>query len=140
MKKPINIIFESKESLKDEIWWSMCDAGMSFPVPLRKADLSKEFLYDRRYGVFYCDYGKHQFAMAQILAWDLGEENYLDIDYKSLGFSDFSRRDIYKYSDYYLTNTKGTCFLSSVSNSIKVGKKGNLNSNELDYFYPIQYI
>jgi hypothetical protein len=131
--------FSSKDAIQDEFWWAMCDAGMSFPVPLRKADLSKEFVYDRRYGVFHCNFGKHQFVMALLLAWDQGVKNYLDIDHKKLNISDWGKREIYNFADYYLENTKGTCFLSSQSKSIKVGKKGNLNSMELDYFSPIHY-
>ena len=132
--------FSSKDSLKDEFWWAMCDAGMSLPVPLRKADLSKEFVYDRRYGVFHCDFGKHQSVMALLLAWDHGVHNYLRIDYKSLNIGEFGKSDACSYADYYLENTKGTCFLSSQSETIKVGRKCNLNGLELDYFTPVQYL
>lgn len=132
--------FQTNDSLKDELWWAMCDAGMSRPVKLVNADLSKEFLYDRRYGVFYCQFGKHQFAMALLLAWDLGVENYLDIDHIKLGVSDWAAREVSTFADYFLENTKGTCFKSSVGKSIKSGKIGNLNSMELDYFYPVDYL
>ena len=132
--------FKTSDSLKDELWWAMCDAGMSRPVKLTKADLSKEFLYDRRYGVFYCQFGKHQFAMALLLAWDLGAENYLDIDHSKLGISDWRSRECSTFADYFLENTKGTCFKSSVGKTVKVGKRGNLSNMELDFFGCVDYL
>lgn len=138
--KPIKPNFKCRDSIQDELWWAMCDAGMSFPVPLRKADLSRPFLYDRRYGVFYCGFAKHQFAMALLLAWDNGVEDFFDIDHEKLGVSQWESRRPSAFADYYLENTKGTCFKSAVGKSIKAGKKGNLNGLEIDYFGMVDYL
>lgn len=132
--------FSSVHTLQGECWWAMCDVGMSFPVPLAKADLTKEFVYDRRYGVFHCGFGKHQHVMSLLLAWDQGVDNYLKIDHKKLNLSDWEAGEASSYADYYLINTKGTCFLSSQSESIFVGKRGNLNGMESDYLAPVKYL
>lgn len=132
--------FSSREALDDRIWWAMCDVEMSFPVSLNEADLTKPFVYDRRYGVFYVNIGMHVFAMALLLAWDQGVHKYMRIDYKPLGISDFMGGDACAYSDYFLENTKGTCYLPSLSKTIKAGAKCNLNDMELDYFYPVDYL
>ena len=118
----------------------MCDVGFSRPVPLNEADLNKPFVYDRRYGVFYVGFGKHPFAMALLLAWDKGVNSYIDIDHKAIGISDFESSEASPYSDYYLANTQGTCYLSTQSKTVKAGAKGNLNSMELDYFFPVDYL
>lgn len=118
----------------------MCDSGISFPVPIDEADLSRSFVYDRRYGVFYVTFGRHHFAMALLLVWDLGVYNYLHIDYEKLGISEFRSDDIYEYSDYFLSKTKGTCYKSSQAKSIKAGQRGNLNERESDYFVMVDYL
>lgn len=53
----------------DEQWWAMCDAHMSLPVPLAKADLTKPFVYERRFGLFYVPFGFHHRAMSLLLAF-----------------------------------------------------------------------
>ena len=126
--------------LQDKIWWKMYDCNMSRPVQLNKADLSKPFLYDRRYGVFYVGFAHHRFAMALLLSLDYGEYDYLDLDHTQFGISDFRKIDVHGYADYYIENTEGTCYRSSLSDNVIAGKKGHLNSNELDYFYPVDYL
>ncbi|MFK5882794.1 MAG: hypothetical protein QM489_00400 [Candidatus Izemoplasma sp.] len=116
----------------------MCDSGMCRPITLMEMVRTKleSFVYDRRYGVFPVSFGKHQSAMNTILAWDLGDHQG----------SSMCRRDVQQTlgierhyglsgcADYYLINTVGTCFRSSVSQVVWIGKAGNLNENEKDYF------
>ena len=33
--------FKNKDTLKDKFWCAMCDAGMSFPIPVSQANLSE---------------------------------------------------------------------------------------------------
>ena len=63
----------------DEQWWSMCDAHMSLPEPLAKADLTRPFVYARRYGVFYVPSGHHQHAMSILLAFRHGHTKGLAV-------------------------------------------------------------
>jgi hypothetical protein len=72
----------------DEQWWSMCDAHMSLPIPLAKADLQQPFVYERRYGVFYVPSGQHQNAMSILLAFHHGLTKGIDVaDRLRLDFS-----------------------------------------------------
>lgn len=135
----INIDFSDKDNIPDKIWWALCDAGLSMPVPLIEADLSQPFVYYRKYGIFYVPPQKHPFALAFLLALEEGVTNYLNIDHTKLGISDFRKIDVYSYSDYFLENYVGTCYMSSVNNKIRVGKKGNLNEREIDFFDLIEY-
>ncbi|PTH79063.1 hypothetical protein [Aeromonas veronii] len=132
--------FSSKENLDRKIWWAMCDAHMSMPRKLAEADLSKPFVYDRRYGVFYVPFGCHSMAMATILAWDLGVYSYMDIDNKAIGISDFRASCSTAFSDYYLENTPGTCFKSSISKQVISGKPAGLNNQEKCFFGDIAYL
>lgn len=136
----INIDFSDTDNIPDEYWHAMCYAGLSTPIPLNEADLSQPFVYYRKYGVFYVPPQKHPFALALLLAWEEGVNDYLNIDNNKLGIPEFRKIDVYSYSDYFLENYPGTCYMSSVNKKIRVGKKGNLNSNEIDYFYPIEYL
>jgi hypothetical protein len=138
LNKKIVPNFTSRETIEDRIWWKMCDYNMGMPVPLNKADLSESFVYDRKFGVFPVGRCYHQFVMATLQAWNLGKEDYLDIEKEEVG-SKRHHFDVYDISDFYLTNTVGTCYLSSISSTVQAGKKGNLNSRELDYFYPVRY-
>lgn len=138
--KPIKPDFSSRTTVEKEIWWKMVDFGLSMPVPLHKADLTKPFVYDRSFGVFYVPAAKHQSAMSLLLAWQLGKQNYLDIEPSDIDIHECNLSDTGVLSDYYLEHTKGTCFLSSVSKKIKAGKKGNLNSDELDCFGMVDYL
>src|SRR5882672_2654102 len=56
------------KNLTGGLWNRFCDARMSFPVPLHESDLTKPFIYDRAYGVFYVAFGHHQVAMHTLLA------------------------------------------------------------------------
>lgn len=93
----------------DSQFWAMCSAGMSRPVSLGKADLTRSYVYARDYGVFYVDPGRHQITMALLLAWKHGLNNGIDVsDRLGLGYSA-------EAAEHYLQTTPGTCFKSSVS-------------------------
>ena len=112
----------------------MCDAGMSLPEPLETADLTKPFVYDRKYGVFPVIRGNHQVAMSLLLAVHKGYKNGVDASEKmGLEYS-------HGTADHYLVNITGTAFLSSVGKCITAGSKNNLNEKEKDYFGSISYL
>lgn len=131
--------FSNDNSLLDDFWYSMSDAGMSLPVTLNDADLSIPFVYFRKYGVFYVSPENHHHAMALLLAWEMDCYDYLDIDNESIGIQDFFSCDVHSFSDYFLEHFKGTCYMSSVNNKIRAFSSKNLNSMEIDTFYPIVY-
>jgi hypothetical protein len=108
----------------DAQWWSMCDASMSLPVPLSKADLQQPFVYERSYGVFYVPFGQHQQAMSILLAFRHGLVKGIDVA-ERLGLS-FSSGT----ADEWLRSTPGTCFRSSVGKKIQVGSRASLNALE----------
>lgn len=110
----------------------MCDAHMSMPVSLQDADLSKPFVYDRQYGFFYVPFGYHTAAMGLLLAFTIGEVNYINAAEKMNVKFD-------RMADKWL-EIEGHCFKSSVSNKVKAGKKGNLSFAELRVFGEVDYI
>lgn len=120
--------------ITDQMWYAMCDANMSPPVPIDQADLNKPFIYDRSYGVFSVASGSHQIAMSLLLAWKNQEKNGVRVAEK-LGLS-YSHGT----ADYYLQHIQGTAFLSSVGKRICAGKKSNLNELEKEYFGIINYL
>jgi hypothetical protein len=136
MLKSIQPNFKNKDTLEDKFWWAMCECNMSMPVSLRKADLTKPFVYYRKYGVFYVPFGKHQLALSQLLAWDLGYENFTYIDENLLNIGS----DICDFADYFLEHTVGTAFKSTQSDSVMAGRKSSLNSMEVDYFSSVNYM
>ena len=118
----------------DKQWWKMDSANMSYPVPLAKADLSKPFVYDREFGVFYVPCGYHQSAMSLLLAFKHGCKDGVDVAEKlNLEYSSGT-------ADYWLENTQGAAFRSSVGEKIQAGKKGNLTVIERRIFGDVQYI
>lgn len=122
------------EWITDGIWWAMCDANMSDPVPLEQADLTQPFVYDRKYGVFPVSKGSHQVAMSLILAWHLGFKNGVRVaENLKLSYSDGT-------ADHYLKNIEGTAFLSSVGKNVCAGHKTNLTEKEKDYFGKVTYL
>lgn len=122
------------EWITDSIWYKMCDAGMSLPEPLETADLTKPFVYDRKYGVFPVVRSNHQIAMSLLLAIHKGYKNGVDASEKmGLEYSNGT-------ADHYLSNITGTAFLSSVGKCITAGSKNNLNEKEKDYFGSISYL
>lgn len=125
-------------NLKDKFWWAMCDSGCSLPNPLGASKIPKSFIYDRRYGVFEVDFACHPSVMQMFLAWDNGfyRPARLIDKYEHFGLKRFCP---YSLADYWLENTRGTCYGSSISRRIICGRKGHLSSRELDYFFPVHY-
>lgn len=117
----------------DRQFWKICDARLGEPLPFAKADLTKPYVYDRKYGVFWCPMGHHQAAMSLLLAFHLGFDDGISVA-EHLGV---------EYScgtaDYYLENIPGTCFKSSVSKNVQAGRKGNLSPSELRFLGPVIY-
>lgn len=112
----------------DEQWWKMCDAGMSLPVHISKADLSRPFVYDRSFGVFIVPFGKHQLAMSLLLAWQHGCKSGMAVGEKlSIEFSG-------ETADRWLRDTPGAAFLSSVGKRIQVGTGKGLTVQERRLF------
>lgn len=123
-----------RKTMPQELWWKMCDYRMSEPVPLEKADLSKPFVYDRAFGVFYVGASHHQSVMALLFAWHRDHEDYLDLDVSGFGLREPCPIDL---AERYLTMHVGTCFKSSVSQKVICGFLKNMNEKERDYFHPL---
>lgn len=118
----------------DEQWWSMCDVHLDLPVPLAKADLLRPFIYDRKWGVFYCPPGLHLSGMSLLLAFHMGLNKGVDVaEQLKVEYSCGS-------ADYYLERTSGTCFKSSVSRAIKAGRRGSLSPMELRILGAVDYL
>lgn len=118
----------------DQQFWKMCDARMGEPVPIAKADLSKPYVYDRKWGVFWVPMGHHQAAMSLLLAFHLGFKDGLDVaEHLGLSYS-------HDTADYYLEHFPGTCFMSSQSKTVKAWKKGSLSAMELRFLRPVSYL
>lgn len=130
---PIRPDFTNQETLDQEIVNTLVNFDASYnPVRLQDADLSRPFVYDRRYGVFYVGTAKHAFVMATIYAWDRGYTDYFDMPIVGT---------VTDIADDYLIKTVGTAFRSSLSTKrIVAGKPTNLNDTEIDYFGNIYYI
>jgi len=101
------------KNLTGGLWNRFCDARMSFPVPLHESDLTKPFIYDRAYGVFYVAFGHHQVAMHTLLAI-----HGVEID------------DISSGADMFIEEIPGTAFRSSVGKCIITWSLKNLNAIE----------
>ncbi len=98
-----------------EMWWKMCDVHMSRPAPLNEADLTREFIYERSWGVSYVPFGYHQAAMSLLLAFQHGLLHGIDVSDKlNLEFSSGT-------ADHWLEHSPGAAFLSSQSPKIYVG-------------------
>lgn len=114
-------------------WCELVDCGAGKPKPLSTADLSKPFVYDRKFGVFHCRLS-HQMLMATLYGWHTGidiDDNEDNLDYGQL-------------ADKYLEEIPGTCFLSSMAqfneNRVTCWSKDSLNAFELGFFDKFDYI
>ena len=114
-------------------FWKMCDAQMSDPVVLGRADLTKPFVYDRRYGVFYVPMGHHQTAMSLLLAFDHGCRDGLTVANK-LGL-----RYSHGTADHWLETVPGTAFRSSQGTAVRAGRRESLNVLERRFFGEVVY-
>jgi hypothetical protein len=118
----------------DEQWWSMCSAHMGLPQPLHEADLTKPFVYDRRWGVFFVSSGCHQQAMSVLLAFHNGLVKGIDVaDRLGLDFSDGT-------AEYWLEKTPGAAFKSSVGKKVQAGPRGNLTAIERRWLGEIEHV
>lgn len=117
-----------------EQFWKACDAKMGEAQHLSQfvGDL---WVYDRKWGVFRVPPGYHNAAMATLAAFNQGKLSYIDLMESSLdGSQDIAER--------YLMTTPGTCYKSSVSSTVIVGKREHLNAAERMAFrhYQIRYL
>lgn len=109
-------------------WWRMCDVGLHLPTPLAEADLSRPFVYERRYGVFYVPGGHHPGAMSFLLALQHGCDSGMDVAEKlKLEYSSGT-------ADYWLEHTPGAAFRSSVGKRIQVATGRGLTVQERRLF------
>lgn len=129
------------KKITDPMFWQLCDNRMSEPVPLKDADLSQPFIYDREYGVFYVDGGYHLIGMTMLYAWRHGYEKIRDMMNTEPNFKEkvkensYSSISKYEYiSNLYLLELKGTAMGSSVGNAIEFGRLSNLNEIEKQIF------
>jgi len=113
--------------------------GASTLQPLNTVKLNNinGWVYDRRYGVFNCISSAHELMMSTLLAADLGIEDITEIPPKFLGNG---KTDYQSLAGYWLINTQGTAFKSSMCKAVMVGKEGNLNDFEKSCFGDIIYI
>jgi len=117
----------------DKIWWRLCDFNASKPIPLNEADITKPFIYCRRYGLFYVGFGNHQLFMSWLYSVD---QVGLDAagDYQYDGDYDF-----YDLADKFLVEYDGACMQSSVGinsglRTILCDRIDNMNPTELKIF------
>lgn len=121
-------------NISDEMWWAMCDAHMGLPVPLAEADLSRPFVYERRWGVFYVPGGYHPSAMSLLLAFQHGLCCGIDVGEK-LKVSCSSGT-----ADYWLEHTPGAAFRSSVGRCVSVGSLKGLTIQERRLFGEVKCV
>jgi hypothetical protein len=113
----------------EEQWWKMCSANLSMPVPIHQLERSKPFIYDRKWGVFYCPFGFHQSAMRVLLGFHRGEP------------IDPIKMDVHEAADQYLETIQGTAFLSSVGGGVvRAWSPAHLTVVEKRLLSPIDYI
>lgn len=133
-----NLFFDEKQ--KRLLYQDLHLYGMSNPTKLNQADLRKPFIYHRKHGVFYVKNGCHSLAMTQLLCWDLGVNKKTEINTDLLFGKNNCDVDIGFLSDFFIENTKGTCFLSSNSDFIFCGRSGHLDFRELTFFKGVSYL
>jgi hypothetical protein len=114
--------------LNQRQWNCLCDFHMNKPVPLEKADLGRPFVYERQYGLFYVPFGFHQSAMSFLLALQHGLDHGIEVAEKlKLKYSEGT-------ADYWLENTPGAAFRSSVGKRIQVATGRGLTPQERRLF------
>lgn len=110
--------------------------NMSSPITLESANLTKSFVYDRKFGFFYVAGGSHNIAMSFLYAMHHG---FNDI-HKMFEHPDFSNMKgrgsicLGEISDRYISEIEGVCFKSSVSNYILGGSPSHINRREMTFF------
>lgn len=123
------------EKFTDKQRWRSIDHHMCGPVALKDLDVSKPFVYDRKYGAFYVSMGRHPGAMSLLLAFHYDQRDGIDVA-ELLGLEYSSET-----ADAWLRDIPGTAFKSSVgSGSIQAGKVGNLSAGEIRLLGVVEYI
>jgi len=114
------------------------DYEVSLPVELTAADLSRPFVYDRKWGVFYVGNGYHQAVMSLLFAFHNGYNDRFGAMYcaEALGV----RFDSSALADMYLKTIKGTLYMSTMSHTLYAGKRSNLTPSERKFFGDIKYL
>jgi hypothetical protein len=112
----------------DEMHQVLLWCHTDYPVALENADLTRPFVYDRKYGVFYVPMGYHQVTMSTLLAFHFGIVCPLDVAKKlKLVFPS-------ETADYWLEHIAGTAFKSSCTKNVLVSHCSNLNTREKLFF------
>ena len=125
-----------EKQIPDEIWWRMCDIHMGLPKPLHEADLTKGFIFDRRYGVFPVDVGYHHFAASFLVCLDHGVLKPSELTQKCLKRMGLDGPHPELIEDYYLMNQPGSAKYSTVTRrkgqklGVLTTKRGSLNALE----------
>lgn len=110
--------------------------NMSRPITLERANLTKSFVYDRKFGFFYVAGGNHNIAMSFLYAMHHG---FNDV-HKMCEHPDFSHMKgrcsscFDEIADRYISEIEGVCFKSSVSNYILGGSPSQINRREMTFF------
>jgi hypothetical protein len=121
------------KQITDQQLDKLYDLNASDPVPLGLADLSKPFVYDREYGVFYVAPGYHPAVMSQLLAMAHGCLNQSEVG-RLLGL-----RDSHAMADRWLESQVGA-YRSSVSNKVVAGRRGRLTPIERRLLGEVHYL
>lgn len=107
--------------------YELRDKEVSAPIPLHQADLlNNDWVYYRPWGLMYVACGMHSIARATIVAFRAGYNGY----YEMIRARHLGRQGIDDLADEFLLTIPGTAFLSSVSDTIIVGKREHLDSGE----------
>lgn len=104
------------------------DLHISYPIRLSEADLSRPFVYEREYGLFYVPGGYHQAAMSLLLAIRHDCEDGIDVA-EELGLEYLCGT-----ADYWLEHVSGAAFRSAVSPVIQVATQQGLSIEERRLF------
>lgn len=106
----------------------MCAVGLELPRPLAEADLSRPFVYERRFGVFYVPGGQHSGAMSYLLALQHDCKDGVQVAEKlKLTYSSGT-------AEYWLEHTPGAAFKSSVGTRVQVATGRGLTAQERRLF------
>ncbi len=130
------------KDITQEHWYAMCGHGLSMPEPLNKADMKKPFMYQRGLGFMYCSGGHHAIASGVLLAFEMGLMCSIDAQKEMKTRHNGRPFDCCAMMDYWILNTEGTAFKSSVSKTITAGFRGSLNAFEIRQFgeHNIRYL
>lgn len=110
------------------------------PVPLEEADLSKNVIYWREYGVFYLwGSGSHPVAMELFYDWihrtsDDIDEWWLPMDRCQISMG------AEECADWFLLNTPGTCYRSSQSDEFIAGRPEYITRYETARFKNLRFL